>query len=400
MKTVAAAIEFGTSKIITLIAESGSFTRCDIIGSGTVPYSGYCNGRWNNEEELLGAVEASIRAAEVEARRRIHEIYVGVPGDNINVVTAIGEVDILSEDGRVGDDEIARVMDSAAEQLQLDQNGGHVLHRSPAWFSVDGGKRTMSPINSKGKRLEAMVSFIQADAQFIDETRTLLAQLDIEVKAYMAPALGSALLLLSFDERDRKPVLIDVGYLNTEVSVIEGDAITYHTTIPRGGGDITAELATALETSMNEAETVKQGFIYTPDQFEEQSDPQVELEDGSVVAFPRKFVSEVVEQETDRIIAYIRETLDYAEELISPKSQLYVTGGGLVNMRGSREYLSEKLARPVKIPMVKAARLNNPRYSNALGLMDQVFDAVEQQAYAASEQSGSPLGGLKNIFKK
>ena len=150
---------------------------------------------------------------------------------------------------------------------------------------------------------------------------------------------------------------------------------------------------------MNEAETVKQGYIFTPDQFEEESDPQVELEDGSVVAFPRKFVSEVVEQETDQIVAYIRETLDYAEELITPKSQIYVTGGGLVNMRGSREYLSEKLGRPVKIPMVKAARLNNPRYSNALGLMDQVFDAVEQQAYNASSQGGA-LNGLKNIFKK
>ena len=136
-----------------------------------------------------------------------------------------------------------------------------------------------------------------------------------------------------------------------------------------------------------------------PDQFEEESDPQVELEDGSVVAFPRKFVSEVVEQETDQIIAYIKETLDYAEELITPKSQIYVTGGGLVNMRGSREYLSEKLGRSVKIPMVKAARLNNPRYSNALGLMDQVFDAVEQQAYNASSQGGA-LNGLKNIFKK
>ena len=49
--------------------------------------------------------------------------------------------------------------------------------------------------------------------------------------------------------------------------------------------------------------------------------------------------------------------------------------------------------------MVKAARLNNPRYSNALGLMDQVFDAVEQQAYNASSQGGA-LNGLKNIFKK
>lgn len=399
MKTVAAAIEFGTSKIITLIAESGSFTRCEIIGSGTVPYSGYCDGNWNDREELLSAIEASVHAAEVEAKRRIHEIYVGVPGDNINVITAIGETEILSEDGRVGDDDITRAMDAAADQLDLANNGGHVLHRSPAWFSVDGGKRTMSPINAKGKVLTALVSFIQADEQFVNDTRTLLADLDIEVKAYMAPALGSALLLLSFDERDRKPVLVDVGYLNTEISVIEGDAITYHTTVPRGGGDITAELAKSLETTMNEAETVKRNYIFTPDEFEEQSDPQVELEDGSVVAFPRKFVSEVIEQETDQIIDYIKEKLDYAEELITPKSQIFVTGGGLVNMRGSREYLSEKLGRPVKIPMVKAARLNNPRYSNALGLMDQVFDAVEQQAYNASSQGGA-LNGLKNIFKR
>ena len=399
MKTVAAAIEFGTSKITTLIAENSGYNRCDIIGSGTVPYAGYTGGVWNEPERLREAVEASIHAAEVEAKRSVKEIYVGVPCENIHVCTAIGQADVAGEDHRITDEDLDRVMDDAADQLHLDQMGGNVLHRSPAWFSVDGGKHTMSPINSKGKTLTALVSFIQADAQFIEDTRTLLADLDIEVKAYMAPALGSALLLLSFDERDRKPVLIDVGYLNTELSVIEGDAITYHTTIPRGGGDITAELASALETSMNEAETVKQGYIFTPDQFEEESDPQVELEDGSVVAFPRKFVSEVVEQETDQIIAYIKETLDYAEELITPKSQIYVTGGGLVNMRGSREYLSEKLGRPVKIPMVKAARLNNPRYSNALGLMDQVFDAVEQQAYNASSQGGA-LNGLKNIFKK
>ena len=32
--------------------------------------------------------------------------------------------------------------------------------------------------------------------------------------------------------------------------------------------------------------------------------------------------------------------------------------------------------------------------------MDQVFDAVEQQAYNASSQGGGALNGLKNIFKK
>ena len=35
MRTQVAAIEFGTSKIVTVIAENGGFNRCDIIGSGT-----------------------------------------------------------------------------------------------------------------------------------------------------------------------------------------------------------------------------------------------------------------------------------------------------------------------------------------------------------------------------
>ena len=52
MKTVAAAIEFGTSKITTLIAENSGYNRCDIIGSGTVPYAGYTGGVWNEPERL------------------------------------------------------------------------------------------------------------------------------------------------------------------------------------------------------------------------------------------------------------------------------------------------------------------------------------------------------------
>ena len=129
MKTVAAAIEFGTSKIITLIAESGSFTRCEIVGSGTVPYAGYANGEWNDRPGLLPAIEAAVQAAEVEAKRRIQSIFVGVPSEYIHVTTAIGETEITSPDGRVTEDEIMRVMDDAADQLNLLGQGCHLFRQ-------------------------------------------------------------------------------------------------------------------------------------------------------------------------------------------------------------------------------------------------------------------------------
>ena len=401
MKTVASAIEFGTSKIITLIAESGSFTRCEIVGSGTVPYAGYSNGEWNDPDGLLPAIEAAVQAAQAEAKRRISSIFVGVPSEYIHVTTAIGEADILSQDGRVTEDEIMRVMDDAADQLNLGEAGGNVLHRSPAWFSVDGGRHTMSPIGSRGKRLQALVSFIQADPNFIEDIRGCLSELGLEVSAFLAPTLGMAILLMNFDERDKTPVLIDVGYLNTEVSVVEGDAVTFHAVLPIGGGDISAELAQALEITMDEAETIKRDYIFTPDEFDAQPDPEVRMEDGSVVTFPRAFVSQIIEGVTEELVEDILETFRFADEYIATRSQVYITGGGLVNMRGAKEYLAEKLKRPVRIPVVKAARLNNPRFSSSLGLMDLVFDAVEQQAQIKGEnQEGGPLKGLKNIFKK
>ena len=67
MRTQVAAIEFGTSKIVTVIAENGGFNRCDIIGSGTVPYDGYQGGDWVTPNRLAQAVYNSISAAEKDA---------------------------------------------------------------------------------------------------------------------------------------------------------------------------------------------------------------------------------------------------------------------------------------------------------------------------------------------
>ena len=400
MKTAAAAIEFGTSKIVTLIAESGSFTRCDIIGSGTVPYAGFMNGEWNDRPRLIEAIQASVQAAQTEAKRTIQEVFVGVPGEYVHITTAVGEADIMSADGRVSEDDITAVMDSAADALDLAENGGNVLHRSPAWFQVDNGRHTMSPLNARGKVLRSCVSFIQADGAFIEDIRSCLAELGLQVTAFLSPTLGTALWLMHYDERDKTPVLIDIGYLNTEFSVIQGDAITYHAVLPIGGGDMTADLAEALQIGMDQAERIKRDHVFTPDEFDEQGDPSVTMQDGTSVRFPLEFVKQTIEGVTEEMAEELRQVIDDAREQLTDKSVLYITGGGLVNMRGAKEYMAEKLGRTVRVPVAKAARLNNPCYASALGLMDLVFDEIEGQQDSQPGPSGGALSGIKNIFKR
>ena len=81
MKSTIAAIDFGTSKIVTLIAETSGAQRCDIIGAGIAMYEGFLDGEWNNPQSLNEAIGKSIAEAEQQAKRKIREINVGVPGD-------------------------------------------------------------------------------------------------------------------------------------------------------------------------------------------------------------------------------------------------------------------------------------------------------------------------------
>ena len=56
MKTVVSAMDFGTSKLVALVAEANGRERCDIIGAGTALYDGYLDGQWNAPSELNNAI--------------------------------------------------------------------------------------------------------------------------------------------------------------------------------------------------------------------------------------------------------------------------------------------------------------------------------------------------------
>ena len=394
MKTQIAALEFGTSKIVTMIAQSGGMDRLDIIGSGTVPYDGFSDGDWNTPGQMIQRVGDSIAAAELEANSKIKEIYVGVPGEYIHVRSCETEVDL--PEGVVDEAAINAAQDAAADLLEISESGGLVIHRTPSWFIVDDGKKTMSP-GGRGTRLRAMTTFVVADPQFIEDVSEMLGSHDITILGFLSPSLGESLLVLSLEERDRGALLIDVGYLNTEISVVEGDAIVYHAILPRGGGHITADLAVGLRIPMKAAEQIKRNYVFNPDEFDMDSFSEVYDDNGRRRTFPRKAVSGIVEASFKELTDMIEMTIaNDAEQYLGKRSQVYLTGGGIALMRGAREALAAAIGRPVKISAAKSSKLNSPVYASALGLADLIFDSIEGDG-EAEENLGSRI---KNMFSR
>lgn len=391
MKTQIAAIDFGTSKIVTIVAQSGGISRLDIIGSGTVPYAGFSGGDWNEPDVLTDAVRDSVAAAELEANAKIREVYVGVPGDYVHVATGEAEIELT---GPITEDEINRVQDLVADKLRVVEKGGYVLHRSPAWFSIDDGKKTMEPMGGTGARLRARVSFMIADPVFVDDAAELMGMLGITVLGFLSPMLGECLLFLSLEDRDRIAMIVDVGYLTTEVAVVEGDAVVYHAMLGSGGGFMTAALAEGIKLPMHMAEQVKRAYLFNPDEFDQDNFYSAYDNDGRRVDVQRVSVSRNMDEAMDELCDLIDKTLkNDAAQYFGPRSQIYLTGGGIALMRGGREYLAARVGRPVKVPAQKTAKLNSPVYASALGLVSLVFDSIEQQD-TGEQGLGKKIAGL------
>jgi cell division protein FtsA len=391
MKNMAATIDFGTSKIVTLVAESGGYNRCDIIGAGTVPYDGYTDGYWNTPEQVSGSIQSSLQAAEKHAGRSIHEIHVGVPGEFCRVYVTETTLPLQGVEPHVTSPDVERIFEMADDDIKPVR--GTIIHRAPAWFMVDDGKKTMEPVGLKGSTLKSLVCYIVADEFFLNDINRRMQELQVGVAGFFASPMGEALLFLPPEDRDRTAVLLDIGYLNTEIMAVEGDALVYHKVIPLGGAHITVDLTYGLEVPMNLAEQIKRNYIFGLPGGD--NTMEVTGENGRLLSFTHEQVARVLEPRVDEIAEMIRDELAESGVRLGSWSNVYLTGGGLALNRGGREYLAAQMDRPVRQVAAKAAKLNSPIYSSALGLMDLIFDTIENQS-----QGGGLFDRIKRTFKK
>lgn len=395
MKTTVAAIDFGTSKIVTLIAEHSNAQRCNIVGAGIAAYDGYLGDGWNNPDELNDRIVASISDAEQQCRHKVREISVGVPAMFTKVYATEVRMELKGTDPTVTSKDIQNIFKQAEQELELENAMGVVVHSSPAWFQVDEGKKSLEPVGMKGRQLRAVVSFVVADKFFVDEVNQRLSGLNYIITGFYSTAAGESMFFLPEGERDRTAVLIDMGYLSTDVMVVEGDALMYTESIDMGGGNITADLSMGLDIPMKDAEErIKRKYVFNidlPNETYEASGADGE----QLKSFTRQEVSDVILPRVDEIAEAIQKALENSCMRGVKNVHIYLTGGGLVFNRGGKDYLGDKLGGVVREVPKRTTNLNSHSYSSALGLMDLIISTMEQN----HQQSAGAAGPVKSFFR-
>ena len=391
MKKATAVVDFGTSKVLVLLAEESAYQKVTITSAGMAQYDGFMNGEWNAPGEVSDAIASALEAAENKVGTHIKEVYVGVPGEFVRVYVIESSVALQGADPKVTSADVEKLQRQATEML--DRPTGVIIHRSPAWFKVDGGQKTLEPVDLKGSTLEGMIGFVLADQFFINDVTERLKELGVEVKGFFSTSVGEAMQMIPFEERDHTAVLVDVGYLSTEVMAVEGDALIWQKVLPVGGAHITLDLTYGLEKPFEMCEKIKRSYTFNAPK---NTQIEVQGENGQMESFSGEQVSMIVDARVDEMLEMIDEAIGKSGIRLGNWSNVYFTGGGLMPMAGARVYAAGKLSRNVREAATKTVKLKPAQiYASGSGLLELVYNTIEQE-----EQDEGLLDRIRRLFKK
>ena len=391
MKKATAVLDFGTSKVLVLLAEESAYQKITITSAGMAQYDGFMDGVWNEPGGVSDAIASALDAAEKKIGTHIKDVYVGVPGEFVRVYVIETSVALQGADPKVTTADVDKLQRQATELL--DRPTGVIIHRSPAWFRVDDHEKTLEPVEQKGSVLEGMIGFVVADQFFINDVTARLKEQNVAVKGFFSTSVGEAMQLIPFDQRDHTAVLVDVGYLSTEVMAVEGDALIWQKVLPVGGAHITLDLAYGLEKPFDMCEKIKRSYTFNAPK---NTEIQVQGENGQVETFDGEKVSMIIDARVDELLEMVDDAISKSGIRLGNWSSVYFTGGGLMPMGGARVYASSKLSRNVREAATKTSKLKPAQiYASGNGLLELVYNTIEME-----EQDEGFIDRIKRIFRR
>ena len=342
MKNVVAVIDFGSSRITTLVGEMGVNNTLNIYGKGEISYAGFQNSRFLEPEYLFDSIKSSISRAEVDAKIKINEIYVGIPGEftavvpktvsfNFPRVKKITNFDINS---------IFRTGNTFEKEVNY-----CLINKSVLYYELDDSNRVINPEEYRTKSLIGNVSYVLALRYFVDHIGNIFSKLKVNVKGYISSILAESLYLIGEEHRKSQAIILDIGYLTTSVGIVQENGLLMMSSFSLGGAYVSSDLSQCLRIPFDEAELLKDkiAISWVPSQ----QDNYTLTHNGMVKNYSAKATNEIAFDRIEVICKYVQKCLDDAICKVPNNTPIYLTGGGLTQIKGIKHLLSQKFKRPI-----------------------------------------------------
>ncbi|MPZ99454.1 MAG: cell division protein FtsA [Dehalococcoidia bacterium] len=395
-----AAIDVGSTKVCTIVAEVTSHQELRILGVGVGPSAGLTRGMVDNIHAAIEAIASSVERAERASGTRILSAHVGIAGPHVSSMNSRGIVAIADPRHPITEQDVQRALESA--RIVNVPNNREVIHVVPRFYVVDGQDHVVDPSGMFGSRLDVETHVVTSSAAAMHNLVQCVEGAGVRVESMVLEPLASAEAVVDDEELHQGVVLIDIGGGTTDIGIYVNGAVVHTAVLPIGGLHMTRDLVVALRVPQPSAEYAKREHGHAiPSMVEE--DDELELDafgsDGKK-AVSRRLMAEVLQARSEELLEMALAEVRRGAEPEMLSAGVVITGGAAA-LPGIDYLAEEVLGLPARIGRPRHLAglsdiLNDPAYATSVGLLRW---SLKEQAimFRSTPGPAAPLGGL---FKK
>ena len=369
-KRTIAAVDVGTTKVCTTIADVNDGGTMRVVGVGVAPSVGLHKGLVVNINEARESIRESVKKAEQSSNYKVESAYVGVTGRHVASMNNRGVVAITRNDRVVRPEDLKRVLASAQSvKVPSDRRLLHVIPRS---YAVDGQAGVINPVGMHGFRLDVETHVITAAITSIQNLVKCIRSIGIDIEDLVLEPLASSEAVLTEDEKQVGIILADIGGGTTDIAVFKSGSIWHTSILPVAGYQLTRDVSIGLGLPFDVAEEMKKRYGSVMPVYETKAETTTAIsQDGHGVSY--QDLCDIIRARVEEIIKLILLELPNSEYENLVPAGLVLTGG-TSNLSGIAALGREILRLPVRVGAPSnisgiTDTLCDPAYATSVGLL-------------------------------
>ncbi|MBO7306120.1 MAG: cell division protein FtsA, partial [Bacteroidales bacterium] len=380
MSNLVAAIDLGTTKVVCLIGEKTA-SGVNILAMSQMPSKGVSRGEVVNIKQVMDSMLPTIREVEEKSGQKIHEVYVGIAGQNIRCEQSNDQTIRVNPDELISQKEI----DVITEKMYgaFCQGGEEVLHAIPQSYNIDDFMGITEPVGMIGKTISSNFKLFIGKKASATFSNHVITRANLKLRELILEPLASAKAILSEEEMEVGVAMVDIGGGTTDLLIIQDGIIRHTAVIPFGGNSITEDIRMGCGISSKQAEALKisQGVCMSSRASEKKNIVISGFNGRENKQISSKLLASIIEARVSEIF----EAVDYEIEKSGYKG---VLKAGLVITGGTS-----------LLPTIGSLAAMITGLETRLAAPDSATGAIDINQTALSTAVGLAIMGLENMEK-
>ncbi|MGB4767882.1 MAG: cell division protein FtsA [Candidatus Saccharimonas sp.] len=394
----AVGIDVGTTTIRCVVGHvdpaNGTPT---IVGVGQASNSGMRRGTVVNLNGPAQAIDKALGEAERMSGFEVNDATISINGSHILSTKADGMVAVGMADHEIIPDDVRRV-EEVATVGKVPANR-EILEVVPFSYTLDGQGGIKSPLGMSGTRLEIVANVISAMGPYVTNLQKATELATVRPNAVMPSVMAAAKAVLTESQIESGVAVIDLGGSTTGVSVFEEGDLQYVGVVPKGGVDITNDLAIGLRVDPVIAEQVKLQHAVAAGRKEVQ---EVSVKhEKETFTYSTENIDEIIEARLEELFELINKELKKAGRAGQLPSGVVLVGG-TANIKGIAEFAKQHLGVAARVGKPSgfggvADGIDAPQFATAVGLMLSDVESVPSESQSHSKTAKASLSQARSI---